>query len=127
MPVLICERGESMRIADVVPNLKNFVESVSHEFPESLSKMIIFGSHARGDATIRSDVDIALVFDGEEPAERADRVAVDIALSDFDDIIKIDFYCTNQTRLDTEENKLRPNYRIRKEGKLLWSKEHTNK
>jgi len=126
MAIGICKWGEDMKIPDVVPNLKNFIESVSHQLPENLEKIIVFGSYARGEATIRSDVDIALVFGGEEPTQRADKVAVDMALYDFDDILHIDLYCTNQTRIDTEQNVMRPNYWIREEGKLLWTKEHTN-
>ncbi|MDR2183029.1 MAG: nucleotidyltransferase domain-containing protein [Clostridiales bacterium] len=115
-----------MKIPDVVPNLQSFILSVSHRLPKNLNKIIVFGSHARGQATIRSDVDVALVFDGTGPFERMDREAVRDILDDFDDIIKIDLTCTNQTNIDETENKFNVNYWIREEGKLLWAREHTS-
>ena len=115
-----------MKISEVIPNLKEFVSAVSHEFPANLDKMIVFGSYARGEATIRSDVDIALVFDGTDPAKISDRATVRNILDNFDNVIEFDLYYTNQINVDIEQNKMRPNYWIREEGMLLWAKEHIN-
>jgi len=120
---LICKGGENVKIADVVPNLKNFVASVSHQLPENLDKIIVFGSYARGEARVSSDLDLALVSDG---TGIVDKWAVADVLEDFDKYLKISFFCTNQTKIDTEQHKFNANYWIREEGKLLWEKQHTN-
>ena len=111
-----------MKISDVVPNLQKFIAASAHLLPAHLNKIIVFGSHARGEATVRSDVDIALVFDGTGPAERADKAAMHDILEDFDDIIKIDLFCTNQTKINEAQDKFNANYWIREEGKLLWER-----
>ena len=112
-----------MKIADVVPNLKNFVASVSHQLPENLDKIIVFGSYARGEAKVSSDLDLALVS-GDKPI--VDKWAVADVLEGFDKYLKINFFCTNQTKIDTAQDKFNANYWIREEGKLLWEKQHTN-
>jgi predicted nucleotidyltransferase len=107
---------------DVVPNLQSFILSASHRLPGNLNKIIVFGSHARGKATIRSDVDVALVFDGDGPNERMDREAVRDILDDFDEYLRIDLFCTNQNKIDETQDKFNANYWIREEGKLIWSR-----
>ena len=111
-----------MKISDVLPNLQNFISEASHRFPKNLNKIIVFGSYARGEAKVSSDLDLALVFDGTGPAERADMGAVDYILYDFDEFLKISLFCTNQTKIDTVQNKFDANYWIREEGKLIWSR-----
>ena len=119
---LLHERGEDMKIPEVVPSLQNFISASAHLLPENLDKIIVFGSYARNEATIRSDVDVALIFDGTEPAERIDREAVRDILDDFDDIIKFDLFCTNQIKIDGALSKFDANYWIREEGRLLWAR-----
>ena len=111
-----------MKISEVVSNLQNFISSVSHLLPANLNKIIVFGSYARGEATIRSDVDLALVFDGEGPTERKYIAAVREILDDFDEFLKIDLFCTNQTKINTVDNKFNANYWIREDGKLIWTR-----
>ena len=108
-----------MKITDVVPNLKNFVMSVSHQLPENLSKIIVFGSHARGEAKVSSDLDLALVSDG---TGIVDQWAVADTLEGFDEFLQINFFCTSQAKIDTVQSKFNANYWIREEGELIWSR-----
>jgi len=111
--------GDNVKISDVVPNLQKFIPTVSHLLPENLDKIIVFGSHARGEAKVSSDLDLALVSDG---TSIVDRWIVDDALRDFDKFLKISFFCTNQIKIDTTQNKFDANYWIREEGELIWSR-----
>lgn len=108
-----------MKIADVIPNLQKFIFSVSHELPANLNKIIVFGSYARGEATIKSDVDLALVSDG---TGTVDKGAVEYVLHGFDDYIKIDLFCTNQEKLDRVQDKFNTNFWIREEGQMIWTR-----
>lgn len=42
--------------------LEDFVKKVKQEFGNQLNQILIFGSHARGDATPESDVDVLVVL-----------------------------------------------------------------
>lgn len=117
MPIATYERGKNMKIADVVPNLKKFVESVSHQLPDNLDKIIVFGSYARGEAKVSSDLDLALVSDG---TGMVDKWAVADVLDNFNECLKMSFFCTNQEKIDSEQHKLNANYWIREEGELIW-------
>ena len=120
---MLYERGENVKISDVVPNLKNFIASISHQLPENLDKIIVFGSYARGEAKVSSDLDLALVSDG---TGIVDKWAVADVLEDFDKFLNISYFCTNQTKISTEQDKFNANYWIRDKGKLLWERQHTN-
>ena len=59
--------------------LEDFVKLVKKEFSENLSQVLIFGSHARGEATEESDLDLLVVlkkpFNYEETRRRLSELA----------------------------------------------------
>ena len=111
-----------MKISDVVPNLQKFIPTVAHLLPENLNKIIVFGSYARGEANVSSDLDLALVAGAASPIEGLDREIARDILENFDNFLEISLFCTNQTKIDTVQNKFDANYWIREEGKLIWSR-----
>ena len=42
--------------------LKKFIKNVNNKF--KLKKVILFGSHAKGTASVYSDIDVAIIFEG---------------------------------------------------------------
>lgn len=70
-------RYDALAAAEHIPEM---VERIVEEFDPQ--KIILFGSHARGDANRWSDIDLLVVFD--EPVDNRERtVAVRRALRDF--------------------------------------------
>lgn len=47
------------------PIIEEFKRSVEQQFPGELVRLVLFGSKARGDATIESDVDLLVVIRSE--------------------------------------------------------------
>jgi predicted nucleotidyltransferase len=47
-----------------------FYDSVKHDFP--VKKVLLYGSYARGQATVDSDIDVAVVLDEENHNQRCD-------------------------------------------------------
>jgi predicted nucleotidyltransferase len=50
------------------PIVREFREQAERLYGERLKKSILYGSHARGEATEDSDVDVAVVLEGEVSA-----------------------------------------------------------
>ncbi len=70
----------SMVIVDerVKAAIKEFKESIEKLYGGRLKKVILYGSHARGEAREDSDIDLAIVLEGDVvPGEEIDRM-VDI-------------------------------------------------
>ena len=109
-----------MKISDVIPNLQKFISAVSYRLPANLNKIIVFGSYAKGEAKVSSDLDLALVFKSETSNEKIDRVVAQDILDEFDEFLEINLFCTNQDKIDTIQDKFNANYWIREEGKLIW-------
>ena len=109
-----------MKIADVVPNFQKFIPTIAHLLPENLNNIIVFGSYARGEAKVGSDLDLALVADAASPIERLDREITRDILSGFSEFLEISLFCTNQTKIDTTQNKFDANFWIREEGETIW-------
>lgn len=57
--------------------ISELAQDLKHQFPRSLKQVIVFGSRARGDASVKSDWDCLLVFDRVTPGIKAqlDRLA----------------------------------------------------
>lgn len=53
-----------------------FKTTVAERYAERLDRVVLYGSHARGEATEGSDVDLLLVLDGEvQPGREIDALA----------------------------------------------------
>ena len=65
---------------DLRPTLRWVTERLREIYGPRLRRLILFGSHARGEATSDSDVDVLVVLDGPirsyEEARRTSRVAL---------------------------------------------------
>lgn len=58
---------------------EDFAERVSDELEDSLDRLILFGSVARGEAWEESDVDVLVVVEDEEDIERVEELAFDVS------------------------------------------------
>ena len=47
------------------PIIEEFKRRIEQRFPGELVRLIVFGSHARGDATAESDIDVLVVIHSE--------------------------------------------------------------
>ena len=108
-----------MKINEVIGALKQYVRS-QQEYPDSLESMVLFGSFARGDAKVGSDLDIALVT--KDGFSRDDKIAVQSLLDDFNDKLEVSLFCTKREKVETTQDKLNANYWIRKEGVVIWNR-----
>ncbi|NLF83566.1 MAG: nucleotidyltransferase domain-containing protein [Candidatus Gastranaerophilales bacterium] len=98
--------------------LKDFKANISVLYGDRIKQIILFGSHARGDADEASDIDIMIVLKGNiSPAEeikRSSELIADLSLK-FDTVISCLFASENKFQL-----KKTPLYlNIKKEGIVL--------
>jgi predicted nucleotidyltransferase len=60
---------------EIEPILKEFREKAEELYPGKLKSIILYGSYAIGKATQDSDIDLAIVLDGDvSPGEEIDRM-----------------------------------------------------
>lgn len=66
----------------MIKEIQKFIEEVKKEYPKNLQKAILFGSHARGEANVESDIDILIIWDGNrrEGSEKIEDIAYDYLL-----------------------------------------------
>lgn len=84
---------------------------------ENITSLYLFGSYARGEAKLTSDVDFAVV---SENPRAVDRVALRLIESDFD--FGCDIIYTTPEKLEKAYRELDVNYDIKEEGVLLWQR-----
>lgn len=60
-------------------HLLQFSRAARHHFPDLVTKVLLFGSRARGDATSQSDYDIAVVMKSIPDRRTIDHELADIA------------------------------------------------
>jgi len=101
------------------PVTRNVVEQIARGVHDPKIRYIfLFGSEARGAATLTSDVDIALVSD--EPLTRKERLAF---ASIVDDIHYPEFRIINTLTGDLETDKFMDvSYYIKREGLLIYER-----
>jgi predicted nucleotidyltransferase len=109
-----------MKLFEVVPNLKNYIVENCIALPDALQRILIFGSFARGEARVGSDVDIALVAQNEW--DFRDRHTARHYLENFDPHLTISPFYTTVEKLNTTDDKFDANYWIAREGVLLWER-----
>ena len=103
--------------------LKNMCREINSIYGPMLEKIVLYGSYARGEETVESDVDIALILnkgDTEEQHEAMIEVVVEYELKQGVtlSVISID----KNDMLDW--NNVLPFYRnIEKDGIILWKKQ----
>jgi uncharacterized protein (UPF0332 family)/predicted nucleotidyltransferase len=86
-------------------------------FGDRLHRLVLYGSHARGDATPESDIDILVVLDREP--DRADREQAHEVMHHFTDEygLNVSPLVTHRERFETYNQPLYRN--VREEGELL--------
>lgn len=103
-----------------LPLRAEFLELVKSLIPvfendPSIIEVILFGSQARGEAGIMSDIDIAVV--AEMPEKINKKILIYVAES-FD--LDCDFVYTTPEAISVANRELDVNYWIRKDGVVLW-------
>jgi len=110
------ERGVDMR-----DDVKCFVDKYVRRFNKleiPACSLILFGSQARGTATICSDIDIAVVMDGDlSPKQRG--ALLNLA-DEIDPRQNVNLFFTKSTALEKPEGTFNTNKYIKEEGIVLW-------
>lgn len=69
-------QGRCPDVADVQAAVQAAKEAAEQIYGDRLDQVILFGSHARGEATERSDIDLLIVLEGPvDPYEEIDRLS----------------------------------------------------
>ena len=108
-----------MRLDEIKPALTGFLNEKNNEIPNSLTRVILFGSYAKGTARVGSDIDIALVSQASWGFE--DRSTVRNLFEDFEYGEKLSFFFTTETGLESDDIN-NANFWIRTEGVQLWNR-----
>ena len=99
-------------LKSVLGTLKQYLEE---QYQDRMSRVVLFGSHARQEATQNSDVDILIVLkDPVDASLEIDRTSKFIAQLCLDNNLLISRLFMPQSRYETENSPLLRN--IRKEG-----------
>ncbi|MCL1842235.1 MAG: nucleotidyltransferase domain-containing protein [Defluviitaleaceae bacterium] len=107
-----------MRLSEVMPGLAGYINENALKFPANLSRVIIFGSFAKGTARVGSDVDIALV--SPETWSFENRSLMREIFENYECGAKLSLFYTTENGLQSDD-KNNANFWIRTEGKILWS------
>ncbi|MDR0273154.1 MAG: nucleotidyltransferase domain-containing protein [Clostridiales bacterium] len=106
-----------MRLSDVTPKLTDYINENISALPEFITRIILFGSYARGTARVGSDIDLALVAQNTWTFE--DRTSIRNFFEDFD--CELSFFFTTENGLNSDD-KNNANFWIRTEGIELWKR-----
>ena len=109
-----------MYITEMIPAIVKSLDKQRKQIPKGIKQIVVFGSHARGTATLRSDIDLALVYDKEADELRTDRATMHNILYDSVPLIEITFFGTTFNKLAEATTPTTANYGIKKEGLVIW-------
>ena len=107
-----------MKTHDILENFKIYVKTICAKIPPSIVGLKVFGSYAKGNPKITSDLDVALIT--TEEFSRMDRIEIREILEGFYDNIEINLFCTTEEKISSTQSKFDANYWIREEGELIW-------
>jgi len=95
--------------------IKSIISTASED--ASITKLYLFGSHARGTATAFSDIDIAVIHKDSASVNRA-------ALNEVADLsgVDVEYSYVESHVFDTDDHPLHISSSIKKEGVLLWQR-----
>jgi len=107
---------QSWQTAKLRPATRAILEQIAiGKHDPQIRRIVLFGSEARGEATLTSDIDIALISD--VPLTRPQRLAFTATLDDGYPEIRV--INTLSANLDTDKY-LDVNYHIKREGLLIY-------
>ncbi len=109
-------RYEELKYPELRDSLKNSISFICANRPAALQKVILFGSCARGEETVDSDIDICCVFDNSEKISSASLLKFKGFLRCVDEYDRDIVFC-NQWQL-TEPTQLLFKH-INRDGKIL--------
>ena len=101
--------------------IKEFLENYIAKFEEmkiEIDSLILFGSQARGDAILSSDVDIAVVM--KTPLTSEERGSLRCLGEDIDDSIETNLFFTTRQAIEDSARIFDTNKYIKEEGVVLW-------
>lgn len=103
------------------PDVKQFLDKYVEEFKQlgvKASALVLFGSQAKGTATVSSDIDIAVVMDEAlSPMERGKLLCLG---EEIDMRFETNLFFTTKSALENASHDLDTNKSIKKEGVILW-------
>ena len=98
--------------------LDNYVDKFKALGIKDVDSLILFGSQAKGTATISSDVDIAVVM--KSPLDAASRGSIRCLGEYVNPNIVTNIYFTTSEALESPQHHFDTNTYIKKEGIILW-------
>jgi predicted nucleotidyltransferase len=101
----------------IEPSLKRFEQYLRYLYGKDLEKIILFGSQARGEATMDSDVDILIVTNAKLTQQKRDELITKISDFSINENILFNVIEMLTTRFESEQSPLLIN--IRREGIVL--------
>ena len=105
------------------PYVKEFLSKYVHQFETlniDIHSLVLFGSQARGEATVSSDIDIAVVM--KEDLTHFERGKLRCLGDDVDSRAEVNLFFTTQEAINFAQKDLDTNKYIREEGIKLWPK-----
>lgn len=106
------------RCSEILTILKPLQNYLKQEYQDQLNQVILFGSQARGDATLASDIDILIVLQElTDPSAELERTSEFTAQFCLEHSILVSRFFISQLRFETENSPLLRN--IRQEGIAL--------
>jgi predicted nucleotidyltransferase len=111
-----------MRVEDALRAVRDNIAGGSHRFHPQLRQILLFGSCAKGSFTLTSDIDLALVFEGEVPpageyVETLLAINGEPTLAGFTQFVK-----TTGDRLAQGQGVFDVNFHIKRDGVVLWDR-----
>ena len=108
------ERGGFVKLDQVVSDLKSYIQNNQEALPQELDEIILFGSYARGDQNIKSDIDIAIIADRSLGFKA--KALVGEVLSGFCEYLEINIFSTTYDGVRRSERVLKKcNFEANKE------------
>ncbi|MGK7933883.1 MAG: nucleotidyltransferase domain-containing protein [Microcystaceae cyanobacterium] len=114
MKSLNIDSFQSPLLKQIIKQFKTFVQDL---YGVRLDKLILFGSQARGEATLESDVDILIVTHQKLTKQERQQLIQFISQIAISDDVLINFVEMNPPKFDSEKSPLLLN--IHREGIIL--------
>ena len=110
-----------MELKTVLYNLKTHIAEHSKNIPPVVHSIIAFGSYAKGQQRVGSDIDIAVVLADDVEIDVYERAEIREIFDEFSDDISAELFFTRSNRVISTMDVLDANYSIREEGVPLWT------